>query len=103
MTRAVIVNGLTRIATNQAEQATCQQSEDKKEGLKKKIVPWKHNFIERKMTFWLYWKNVKLNEKYREWYQSNPPKIPKQYLPKPIPGELQHITEIRNHLATETM
>ena len=46
---------------------------------------------------------MKLNEKYQEWYQSNPPKIPKKYLAKPIHGELQHNTEIRNHLATETM
>ena len=73
-TRELIVNGLARIATNQAKQATCQQSEDKKEGLEKKIVPWKHNLTERKMTFWLYWKNMKLTEKYQEYYQSNPPK-----------------------------
>ena len=55
-TREVIVNGLTTITTNQAKQATCQQSEDKKESLKKKIVLWKHNLTERKMTLWLCWK-----------------------------------------------
>ena len=101
-TREVIGNGfLTLVNQTKSRNDVFLQSE--KYNLKTRLSSWKNQLNDRKKAFWLFLKNEKLSEKYQEWLTSTPTRILRKFLHKPIPGETEEQTEIRNRFEKETM
>ena len=101
-TREVIGNGfLTSVNQTKSRNDVFLQSE--KDNLKTRISTWKNQLNDQRKAFWLFLTNGKLSEKYQEWLTSTPTRILGKFLHKPIPGETEKRTEIRNRLAKETM
>ena len=70
---------------------------------KKNIKNWKDNLNERKMTYFLKYKNEKMSEIYERWYQSEPPVVPKKFKAKQIPGETEEQKKVRLKLSCDKM
>ena len=70
---------------------------------KKNIKNWKDNLNERKMTYFLKYKNEKMSEIYERWYQSEPPVVPKKLKAKQIPGETEEQKKVRLELSCDKM
>ena len=101
-TRDAISKGFSIIAEHANSTNRILQQQEK-EKLKLKIKNWKNTLNDRQKIFWLYYKNNKLAQNYKEWLDSTPIKIPKKFLPKVIPGEAEDQREIRMRTAKETM
>ena len=80
-TRDAMAKGFSTIA-EQAETTTNLLQQVDHEKLKAKIKQWKNTLNDRKKIYWLYLKNTKLANKYDEWYNATPTKIPNKCLPK---------------------
>eukprot|EP00112_Aurelia_sp_Birch-Aquarium-sp1_P026501 Seg942.3 transcript_id=Seg942.3/GoldUCD/mRNA.D3Y31 product="hypothetical protein" protein_id=Seg942.3/GoldUCD/D3Y31 len=101
-TRDTMAKGFSIIAEHAHTTKNMLQQQDN-EKLKSKMKNWGDTLNERKKIFWLYLKNTKLANKYKEWYDSTPEKIPRKFLPKTIPGEAEEQREVRMRHAKETM
>ena len=101
-TRDAMAKGFSTIAEQAETTANLLQQQDH-EKLKAKIKQWKNTLNDRKKTYWLYLKNTKFANKYDEWYNATPIKLPNKFLPKTIPGEAEEQKEIRMRHAKERM
>ena len=102
ITRSVTIEGFSKLAEQAETTSNLLQKQDH-EKLKSNIKQWKNTLNDRKKYYWLYFKNSKLEEKYNEWYNAAPIKLPNKFLPKIINGEPEEHREIRMRKAKDTM
>ena len=62
---------------------------------------WQNTLNMQKQAFWNYYHAQRMKESYQELLQSNPPKMPRKFLPRFIEGEPEIEMEIRKQLAVE--